>query len=166
MPTQYNITEDDYIQAAKLNGRIHARHKRWYYLIGGSLLIAGGLLFYFEHPIWTFALWGAVAGGVIFPLTMRYVVYPPMLRRNYRNYSAIQKPGTINVTDDGIELSAADTEGLLRWADIFAWRENRHVLLVFLAPGIYHIIPQSIVDEGFDLSALVDKLVEHVGTAI
>jgi len=165
MATEYRISVDDYIQAGLLNGEMTARSKRIHLYIDIALVVLGALAFYFEQGIIGGALIGAAVGGNLLPYILRNYVSPWLLKRHYDKYPQMKKPVEITLDELGIRMESEDGSGILKWQDINRWRENKLLILVYLAPKIYHLIPKRIVNDGFPLQKLEEKLLDHVGVA-
>jgi len=144
MKTEYTITEIDYVNAMKLFTRISSRMTGLYVIA----LVMLGLVAVNGSPV--------LKNGVIG--LVRFVINPVLSRRHYRKYKAIQEPLFIQLMDEGVQFSNFDGEGLLRWEKIHKWRQNEEYVLIYPMPRIYHIIPKTIQESGFDLGALIKAL--------
>jgi len=71
----------------------------------------------------------------------------------------------ISITDDGIEMSSADGNGVIRWDNIIKWRENHEFVLIYQSLAHYLIVPKRIKNDGFDLEYFVKILRRKVGNA-
>ena len=80
-------------------------------------------------------------------------------------YKVVKKPLAILMLDEGIKFSSENGEGLLRWEEMHHWRENSSLILIYLAPRIYHMIPKRIEGSGFSITKLKAGLIENVGIA-
>lgn len=83
----------------------------------------------------------------------------------YRKYPAIQQPMSIDLLDDGIAFTAATGQGNLTWPTIVKWRQNERVVLVYLSPRLYHLVPKRLAQDGFDVNTMTDALDRSVGPA-
>jgi hypothetical protein len=161
MKAQYQITEDDYVKVMRWNA--------WCNLVAKSSspwLVAVCLLL-------GLAIWKLLGGGsvvalallafvIVFTIALR-IAGPLRLRRQYRQYKAIQEPIIVELLDGGLRFSSADGESNVPWVKIFQWRQNERFVLVFNMPLLFHIVPKSIAREGFDVPLLVKRLADHVG---
>ncbi|MFC1580289.1 YcxB family protein [Thermodesulfobacteriota bacterium] len=118
---------------------------------------------FFGPPMVKSGAIGGLIGGLSVVLFGRLVISPFMARRHYGKYKAIQEPITIKLKSEGVEFATADGCGVIKWEQIFKWRQNDRYLLIYPMPRLYHIIPKSIVESGFNLSALVETLQSQVG---
>jgi YcxB-like protein len=160
MSAKYRVSEDDYVNASALFGKI-----TWtstVTLLGLALLLLGS------------AVWGppsmrgigisGIIGGCVFLVLGRYILSPWIARRHYRNYKAMQEEFTIEFLHDGVRLSTADSVGHVKWTSILKWRHNDAYILIYPMPRIYYIVPKSLAADGFDIALLTAKLTEHVGS--
>lgn len=154
MKTEYTITEIDYVNAMKLFTRISSRTTILYVIA----LLMLGFVAVNGSPILKNAAIGGLIGGVAVIFLVRFVINPVLSRKHYRKYKAIQEPLFIQLMDEGVQFSNFDGEGLLRWEKIHKWRQNEEYVLIYPMPRIYHIIPKTIGESGFDLGALIKAL--------
>ena len=152
MDAEYTISEDDYVNAMKLYSRFTPR-LALIYGIGFLVLLL-------------FAVFGSPtlkSGGGIVTVLGRFLISPILARRHYKKYKAIHLPIHIGLKDEGVGFSTSDGGGVVRWENIYKWRQNDRYLLIYPMPRLYHIIPKSIESSGFDISALVAMLQAKVG---
>ena len=159
METTYNISEEDYVRAMKLFSKTTPKIAAIYGAVAIVLLIVAILG---TGAIKAGAIGGLIGGSVV-GILGRYVINPILARRHYRKYKAIQEPITINLKEEGLELSTPDGGGLVRWDKILKWRQNEQYLLIYPMPRMYHIIPKSVAESGFELSSLITSLQERIG---
>jgi Na+/melibiose symporter-like transporter len=164
MKVQYRITEDDYAEAARFHAWRHfiARPSTMMLVACGLVLVLLGV------SLWTgvvsaemLVLWIVIVSILLaFGL---FVHTPSRARRHYRQYKALQEPVTADLTDAGIRFSNSDGEGILPWAKVFQWRQNKQLILIYGMPILFYIVPKSVQREGFDVPLLIRRLTEHVG---
>jgi len=167
MKAQYRITEDDYAKAA----RFHA----WRGLIARpsarqlvNAIMAIIIVILLSLAVWTHP--GVAVVAAIVPVVLAilsaitlYFGVSNNASRNYRQYKAIQEPLTVELSDDGLRFSAADGESIVPWRMNFQWRQNNQFVLVYKMPTLFHLVPKSLVQPGFDVRLLVQRLAERVG---
>ena len=167
MPNQFIISVEEYIASALLNGEMTQKGKRIHLAIDISLLILGVVTLFYGRYVIACASIGAVIGGNLFPFLLRKIYVPWMLKKHYEKYSNIKKPISASVENEGIKFESTDgANNVLKWLDIYSWRENNFLLLIYLAPNIYNIVPKRIETEGFPLQELRQRLLDNVGNAI
>ena len=159
--TTFRISEQDYVGAAKLFGRITPKAAAIY----GAAVLTLGLAAIFGPGLVKGGAIGALIGGGIVAILGRFIINPFLARRHYWKYKAIHEPINIRLKEEGIELTTPDVGGLVRWETIFKWREDETFLLIYPMPRMYHIIPKSIGKSGFDVPDLIRTLQEKVGGA-
>jgi YcxB-like protein len=159
MSAKYRVSEDDYVNAMALFGKI-----TWAItatLLGLALLLLG-LAVWGPPSIRGISISGMI-GGCVFLVLGRYIFSPWIARRHYRNYKAIQEEFTIEILDDCVHISTADSGGKIKWANIHKWRHNDDYILIFPMPRIYYVVPKSLAASGFDIHLLLAKLTQNVG---
>jgi len=159
MKTEYTITEIDYVNSMKLFSRITSRTMVLYVIA----LVMLGLVAVYGSPVLKSGAIGGLIGGFVVIFLVRFVINPVLSRRHYRKYKAIQEPLFIQLMEEGVQFSNFDGEGFLRWEKIHKWRQNERYVLIYPMPCIYHIIPKTTGESGFDLGALIKALEDKVG---
>jgi hypothetical protein len=162
MSAEFTISEDDYARAVQLGSPL-APWRIGLLVLMGLVLIAC-------------AIWGpspvreASMGGLLVLLAVvagsRLFLVRYMARKSYRSYKAIQMPVHAELTADGLALRSSDGEGVLRWDKVLKWRQDDKLVLIYLAPRLFHIVPKSIASQGFDLQGLLHALQTKVGPAV
>jgi len=159
MSTKYRISEDDYVSAAKLFGKLTSRQAIIYFPVAllplalamfGSIAIKAGVI-------------GGIIGGLTVGLTIRYIVTPILSRRHYRKYKAIHDEFEIELLEDGIFMASNSGSGKVIWGNIFKWRQNDNYILIYPMPRLYYIVPKSLESKGFNISLLTKQLIHNVG---
>jgi hypothetical protein len=154
LQAEYRITEDDYVRALRLD------------LVGrpALLLACGAILIMLMLAIWS--ILGGARVIIAIPVVLgifAFIALPLQARRYYQLNKDIQELITVEFDDDGLQFSAIDGHSKLPWPKIIKWRQNDHFILVYKMPHIFHIVPKSIAQAGFDIALLVKRLGEHVG---
>jgi hypothetical protein len=159
MNAKYRVSEDDYVNATALFGKITLSSAIG--LSALALLLLG--LELFGPPFMQGVGIGGIIGGAIVAVLGRYVLSPWIARRHYRNYKAIQEEFTIEILDDCVHFSTADSDSKIKWANILKWRHNDAYILIYPMPRIYYVVPKSLAASGFDIPLLIAKLTQNVG---
>jgi hypothetical protein len=158
---QYQITEDDYVKLMRWNAwrnLVAKSSSPW--LVAICLLL--GLAIWELLPGRPAVALALLVFAILLAITLG-VGWPLPLRRQYRQYKAIQEPITVELSDAGLRFSSVDGESNVLWPNIFQWRQNAQFVVIFKMPLLFHIVPKSIAREGFDIPLLVRRLAEHVG---
>jgi hypothetical protein len=165
---QYRITEDDYASALRFHAwrRFIARPPTMAVVAGGIALVVFAFIFWQEpsllQPV-VFAIMFVVPLLAILYAYALFVRVPKRARQHYRQYKGIWDPVTIELMDAGVNFSNADGSGTLPWSKVFQWRQNDRFIFIYTMPALFHIVPKSIAQEGFDIELLVQRLIAHVG---
>jgi hypothetical protein len=151
MAIQGALTESDYVAAQFL----HMRPRLVFAVYGGLLLAL---------TLWAAAEAGsAVLIGCLAILAAYFALLIPFLaKRNFRSYKALAESVTVEARVDGLFFRRLNGEGLLPWADIRKWRQNKRLVLVYPANNIFHMIPRRFFenDESFkQFTALLETRV-------
>lgn len=159
METEYLISESDCVKALRLYSKMTLKTALMFSIAVVILIL---IIIWGELGLKAIAI-GALIGGVGGHLVVRFIIGPFVAKRHYRNYKAIHEPIHIRLQDEGIEFSTVDVSGIVKWNNIYKWRQNKRYILIYQAPRLYQVIPKSIHDKGFDISLLVQELQKHVG---
>ena len=165
MEAEFQITRDDYVAAGLLNGEMTRKAKYIHYSIDAVLIVLGIAALYVDRYILAGGLIGAAIGGNLLPYALRGLYVPWYLKKHYEKYKVVKKPVSISLHDDGLKFATSSGEGSLKWSEIHHWRENDLLILIYLAPKIYHMIPKRVESSDFPVDRLRDRLFEHVGVA-
>lgn len=158
MIAKFRISEDDYAAAMKTFARM--TRARWALLAGLAVLVVVGALL--SGPaMWPIALGGL--GGGVGVILIALVVAPVMARRHYRKYKAMHSEFGAELLANGLRLSSPHGEGTIVWENILKWRQNDRFVLIYPMPRIFHILPKSVAEQGFDLQGLIAQLKQRVG---
>lgn len=69
------------------------------------------------------------------------IFIPWRAKKLYREYTAIQEPVTVNVSDEGLEFISERGQGVLPWIDIRKTKSNKTLILIYPNSSIFHVIP-------------------------
>jgi hypothetical protein len=164
MKVQYQITEDDYAACARFNAWRHLiARPSTRMLVTSAIVVALLGLRLWKDPRIALAFAYVAAIYAAFIAYRLFLGIPRVARQRFRQYKAMQGPITAELTDAGVRLSNEDAEGILPWPKIYQWRQNDQFVLIYMMPGLFHIVPKSIAQAGFDIPRLVQQLAEHVG---
>ncbi|MEM4989888.1 YcxB family protein [Collimonas sp. H4R21] len=159
MQAKYRISEEDYVNTMKLFAKL-TRQQIFIYAALALVLIA---LAVFGSLVVKAGAIGGLAGGLIVTVLGRYIIAPIMARRHYRKYKAIHEEFTVELLQDGVRFISPNADGKLIWNHLVKWRQNDNYILIYPMPRLYHIVPKSVVSDGFDVSLLINRLTQHVG---
>ncbi len=162
METEYSVSEKDFINAIRLNWRrVICVKVKWLLLILSALFVVSILFPSYRMLLIDIAF---LLYCMILFITVLVRASSWALRRRYKKTGVyFREKIQIRLEDSGVRLTQSDGEYLLRWEKLHKWQQNKHVLLIYLDPKVMYIIPKSIADSGFDVTALVEALREKVG---
>ncbi len=162
MEAEFTISEDDYAHAVRLGSPL-ARWRIAVLVLMGLGLMGGAVV---APPPWREASLLGLLVLLAVVAVSRLILVNTMARRSYRRYKAMQQPVRAEFTEEGLAMRSGDGQGLLRWQNMLQWRQDDELILIYLAPRLFHIVPKSIASQGFDLARLLRALEEKVGTAV
>ena len=159
MEAKYKLSEGEYVRGNKLFTQLSKASKIKYTI---AVLILVAIFIFANSPAIKGGSVFAIIGGFLGHIIQRHIYAPWATKRQYRNYKAAQKETIISLVDEGIEFKVENGEAILKWQDVYNWRENDELLLVYQAPHVYHIIPKSICRQSSVLDGLMSSLVSNV----
>ena len=165
MSVSFAISEQDYVKSAQLNGELTKKTKTVHLVIDTLLVLAGVSSLLNGNIVLGSAFIGAAIGAVTLPILLKIFVVPFLLKRHYKKYRQMQKPMSVELTADGLSFKTETGSAILKWPDIYAWRENSEYIIIYIAPKIYHVLPVRIGENGFPISELKNVLLSNVGVA-
>lgn len=159
MNTKYRISEDDYVNASKLFGKLTLRQ---------IIIFASAVLLLLISTLFTtgdikYITLVGVCVGLLYFVIGWYIVSPILVRSQYKKYKAIHDEFEISLLEDGVFIASSSGSGKVLWNTINKWRENDDYILIFPMPRLYYIVPKSLKANGFDMPLLVKQLTHHVG---
>lgn len=157
MKSEFSISEDEYIKANKL----YTKPSKKVYLVFLMLGMFTVAMHLFSVPsIFVYAVGGACIGGIVGQELVRHFYASIKTRGVYRSYKAAQEPIKMELSDNGILLSAESGESILQWERLSQWREDDRFILIYQNDYLYHLIPKRLGDITV---ALRGQLVKYVG---
>lgn len=159
MQSTFTITENEYVKANKLFTK--PTNKILYFYMF-SLVILITLFILSDSLKYKVIIISAIAGGFLGQFIIRHIYAPWQTKKQYKSYKAAQEPIKIKYSENGIEFKAVSGEATLEWNRIIKWRENNNFLLLYQAPGVYHIIPKHLGEIAIKIQEALNK---HVGKA-
>lgn len=160
MTATFRISEDDYVAAMKLFARpTFLRRLLLTSFLAVLLLVALSA----GRELWPATLGGVV--GLVIVVVITTIVAPQMTRRHYRKYKAIQGEFTAELLDTGVCIASEHGDYTLVWENILKWRYDERFVLIYPMPRMFHILPRSVAEQGFDVTELIERLNRHVGPA-
>lgn len=158
MKLGYRITEDDYVAAMRLATPIGASRIVAYCCVA----FAYAHFFVFRPNGFHAVSAGLLAAAAVFIVGWRLVIAPILRRRNYRQYQSIHDEVVLELLEDGLRFSTANSYARLSWGSILRWRDGKTQMLIYIAPHLFNIVPKS-AGEAADIETLWAALAKHVG---
>jgi hypothetical protein len=119
--------------------------------------------FFGDKPSSAWAKWGLLVFLVY--LFGHYFVYVPLyLKRRYRQHKALQREQSLFPTESGLTVTTENGEGALPWSDFLAWKESDKLFMLYVADGLYHIVPKRFFAQAADIDnfrAMLRRLVRR-----
>ena len=155
---RYQISEDEYVAAQELFKR-KAYKLRW---LGTAVLLAIGMMAIWLG--WRMHQWWIALGGLVYasmPWWCFGLLTNYRLRRNFRQYPAMQEQQTASVQEDAVLMHSRLGESRLPWTMLVQWSENEQFMLLYLQPRLYFIVPKRADTDGQFTDALRTQLTAH-----
>lgn len=162
MRSSYQISEADYVAAARLFAKLTSKQLTIYL----AIVIALVLLAIFITPGLRVVVFSGLIGGGIAALIAHYIISPILARKHYRKYKAMHEPFTIELLEDGVHFASPHGGGKALWQQVHQWRHNDRFILIYPMPRLYYIVPKSLATQGFDVNALTQALTQYVGKPV
>jgi len=93
-------------------------------------------------------------------LLLRRPILRSMARRTLEQRRELATPVAWSFDDDALRIVTRFTRSEFPWDAIRGWREDEHVLLVYLADQLFHAVPKQQVEET-EVAALRSALDRH-----
>lgn len=159
MKATYRISEEDYVNAMKLFAKLTPRVALAYFVAVLVLVLLGT----YGSPVLRGGAIGGLIGGLVATFIGHCIVSQILARRHYRKYKAIQQEFAVELVDNGVRFSSQNADGTVTWDQVHKWRQNDIFVLIYPMPRVFHIVPKSVASQGFDIQALIKRLLQHVG---
>ncbi len=157
---EFQISQIEYVAASKLHARLSSKMKLFFIVVFTLLGLAS---FYTNDISLRGIAQGGFVGGLIALIPLRLFLVPFIARSQYRSYKAIQEPVSLTFQENGLFFKTENAQALVKWDSLIYWKESEQLLIAYLAPRLYYIIPCHIEKEGFPLEKLRKTLEENLG---
>ncbi|MGU3664926.1 YcxB family protein [Methylobacterium sp. A49B] len=139
------MTPDDLSRAFRLHYRIEAR--RWPTFLAATitLIVLGGFLHLAlpNDPMGVAIVFGCgVFGAIAVPFAMIRWIVPRRARLLHARSKLARAPVQLDADTAAVRFNDMDGVTNVPWAGIVRWREDAHVILLYYAPRLFHIVPQ------------------------
>jgi len=83
----------------------------------------------------------AVLIFVVYIMLHWSMILPMKWRRIYRQQKSLQRPYSLEITDQGIAGKSENGEGVVPWGDYVRWKEGNGIFLLYLSDPLFQVIP-------------------------
>jgi|ERR1051326_1594803 hypothetical protein len=155
----YHLTEDDSVQAGKLDVR-PSRALLIIYGIASSALVALCI----AGPLKMKVIVGfTLIGGIVGETITRNVIIPARRRLSYRRNELLHNEFTIEINDRDMRIFSIKTKITLTSENVVKWKEGKDHILIYIAPRMYFTLPKRLATTTFDLDILRARLRKYTG---
>ena len=81
-------------------------------------------------------------GAIMFLMFQFLVLTPYKVRKTFESRSAYKLELSCVPSESGLTFSNAHGNALIPWSDFAAWKESKHLFLLYVAGGINYILPK------------------------
>lgn len=148
---KYTVTEEDTVAALRLHWKPSRVIRSFQIFIAMWVVILA-----FVGPTNTIKIL-ALSCITVYILT-RKLLGPYIQRRTYRKYKLLQEPVYLSFDADGVKLSAESYNTSITWDHLVRWKDDDRLILLYVSPRQYYVIPKRIGDLGFDVDGFLETL--------
>ena len=167
MKIVYRITEQDYLEAAKLffanqkpPRRVFRKVMPW---VGGLLLFEAGVyLLAFPSHNWAIVALFLLLG--VYLLYCGYFAIRRFVRRAYRSNPHFKDDSTADISDSGVHIVTATRDSLSKWGSFVRFLESDRIFVLFYSEFIFIIFPKRAFAPG-EVEQLRELLTLNVASA-
>jgi hypothetical protein len=142
------IEQDDYIAAQW----VHMRPRKSMRIVLYGLLIiviivygiAAKDVLWDRNDAFLFPFWLLTAGLGYFIVFFGWFI-PFKTKKVYRQHTALQKPFTIEITEEWFRAHSEEGENRTQWSELHKWKEGKRLFLVYRADNVFHMIPKRLL---------------------
>jgi len=69
------------------------------------------------------------------------IILPVRWKRIYRQQQSLQRPYSLEITDQGISSQSENVQGTNDWSDYVRWKEGYGVFLLYWSDNLFQVIP-------------------------
>jgi len=163
MELRGKLTDHDLRSAAWL----HSAPRKFFAALGLLVLSlavwALCLAFFGSKPDPGWGKWVLLA--ILVYLFAHYLVYVPFhLKREYRQYKALQKELLLSPDASGLTMTTENGKGIVPWSDVRSWKENKVLFMLYVTDRLYHLVPKRFFASAADIDdfrAMLQRLVRR-----
>ena len=141
----FRYTEKDLANAMLLSNRLNIFSRKTFFFFITIAILATVLVAAIGSPSWLI-LAGIVpaylALAYLVVLSIHYVYVPWYARRSFRQQKTLQVLANMSWSPEGFSIATEDGNASIPWGKYLRWAENDRIILLFLGPTLYHMIPK------------------------
>jgi hypothetical protein len=124
---------------------MHIAPRRTYAVLGllvvAIAIWALWLAFFGPQPDAGWSKWVVLAFLVFLPA--HYFLYAPYrLRRQFRQFKALQREQFLTTTDSGLTTATEHGSATVPWSDLLRWKEGNTLFMLYVADCTYYLVPK------------------------
>ncbi|MCC0006295.1 MAG: YcxB family protein [Methylobacteriaceae bacterium] len=153
----FRYQTQDFLSAYRLNAKLLRRHVIYLTFFLAAVV---AVLFWFE-PAWdarAVACGAGAAGGLAAFVLVRYIYLPLHAKRQFANYPIAHREQVLTLEAEGLRHRSGSNESLTPWRDFVAWQADEQVVLLYIAPRIFQVVPARLAELGFPIKELKGAL--------
>ena len=148
------VSEKDCVAAQYLNMRPR-----------GVLAVIGTLICLLAVVLMLISVSWPLVGVMAFLVAWYFVYVPWASKRNYRQYKAMARAYTVELTDEGYRTFGEHGEGTIPWSDIASVRHNKNLLLIYPTSNLFYIVPHHFFESREAFAAFIADVERRVEQA-
>jgi hypothetical protein len=159
--TELRYTRDDHVAGYQLHG---VPTRRMWLVVALVFFAMGAIAYMLDGvPAALSVALGGIIGGIVFGLFGWAVYLPFVARRTFARQPLAQLRVRIGFRPEGIRSESERGASTILWKDFIQWRADRKVVLLYLSPRLFLIVPARLAALGFPIDRLRETLRREFG---
>jgi len=151
----YTVTEDDTVAALRLHWKPSSRIRSFQLFIAVFVVILA-----FVGPTNMIKILSLICIAVY--ILTRRILGPYIQRRTYRGYKLLQEPVSLYYDVNGVKFSSESYNKSLDWNQVVRWKDDERLILIYVSPRQYYVIPKWIRNECFNVEEFLETLRKYI----
>jgi hypothetical protein len=147
------LSLDEYLRAH----RLHSKSRNVFIVLGCSLIIIAICLTIvdaeFRHGEVPWIALFIVSYLILCHFYQRYLA-----KKSWNQYKGIKEPFSGTASDSGIQMSAKYGNASWTWDYFIKYKYSKKLVLLYQAPGLFHVFPRSLFESKTDWSTFVELI--------
>lgn len=153
----------DYVRAQYL----HIRPRPLYKVLGVIVLVLFLWAAWLAFTSDDFGAFDILFLVTIVAFILNFTVYIPWkTRRVYRQQKALQRGLSFKFDDAGASISNENGHSTSPWSDYLKWKQNDHLILIYLSDCMYHMLPRRMFVDPGGFEKLGELLTRRIGKKV